>query len=73
MPKTFRKCSFCPNTTYNNPDIIIFSTSEFGFVCQIHFSDNDIRPHQGSKRFAISFVHEIQVSKLKIEKWGHAS
>ena len=73
MPKSFRKCSFCPNTSFSNPDIVIFSTNEYGFLCENHFSDNDIRSHQGSKRFASSFLQVMNIPVIQIENGCQAS
>ena len=53
MPKPYKKCTLCANNNYTNKDIVIFTTADHGFVCENHFTDDDMRPHQGSKRFNI--------------------
>ena len=50
MPKSFRKCALCEHNSYTHPESIIFTHKIYGFVCENHFNEEDMRSHGSSKR-----------------------
>ena len=60
MPKTYKKCSLCPNNSYVNPAVVIFTLNNDRFVCEEHFREEDIRPHGVSKRLVLNITLIIQ-------------
>ena len=68
MPKHFRQCHYCPNNSFKNDNIVIFSASEnlktllnvlaetVMYICEEHFNPHDVKPHGDSKRLLDSAV-----------------
>ena len=60
MPKHWRKCCYCPVNTYNRPDLVVFSLrtskSSVKSICELHFSDEDMRSHGTTKRLVAGAV-----------------
>ena len=62
MPPAFRQCSYCSNNSQNSPAVLFFTVSEHilrglnyapkkaSFICEHHFSPEDIKDHGTSKR-----------------------
>ena len=70
MPKAFRKCSLCPNNSYVNEDIVIFTVNNDRFVCEEHYRTEDIRLHGISKRFVDIIELKYWFCRLAVAIYG---
>ena len=62
MPRHYRSCILCNNTTYSNPSIVIFNTN----ICELHYEDACKRAHAGTLRFyyILLMYHQVYFFRL---------
>ena len=77
MTKHFRACNFCDTSTTNSPKCVIFSASKqlkracnvpkdsSLFICERHFSGDDLLPHGASKRLRKGCLPHFDFEEIK--------
>ena len=72
MPKHWRQCSYCSVNTFSRPDLTVFSLrtsrrSAAKFICELHFSNEDMKPHGTSKRLVTGATPLIPDAAIESE------